>query len=136
MASKLRSKVLNAKDIKVEALPVAAWDCTLELRGLTGAERASLVTRATIRETVNGAEVERVDSATLNPLLVIASCFDPETGEKVFEDADAEAINNKSAGALDLVTTAVLRINGMSKDETAAMEKNSSATATDAGPSA
>jgi hypothetical protein len=132
MASKLRSKALDAKDIKSEPLTIPAWDCTFEIRGLTGAQRAVLVEAATVTsKAVNDKgeieETSKVDSRILNPLLVIASCFDPETGEKVFDDADAEGIENKSAEALDAITAVALRLNGMTKAEKKVLEKNSDA---------
>lgn len=141
MASSLRTKSLNAKDIKTKAVPVPMWDCTFEIRGLTGAQRADLVELATVKDTVtddkgNVEETSRVDSRILNPLLIIASCFDPETGEKVYEDGDAQALEQKSAEALDILTTEVLKLNGMTKDETKALEKNSGATDTAASASA
>ncbi len=141
MSSALRTKILNAKDIKTKIVPVPAWDCDLEVRGLTGAERDLITERARVKETVindqgKPEEVTRVDDRTLKPLLVIASCFDPATGEKVFEDTDAEGIENKSAEALDIVVTEILKLNGMSTDVAKAIEKNSGATAGDASTSA
>ncbi len=137
MASSLRAKALKAKDIKTERLAVPAWDCEFEIRGLTGAQRSAMVARATVTtKDAEGEDVSSVDSKILNPLLIVASCYDPATGERVFEDADADAIDQKSAEAIDLVTNAVLRLNGMTKDEKKVIAKNSDATDTGAGASA
>ncbi len=138
MSSALRTKILDAKDIKTERLEVPAWGCTLEIRGLTAARRGSLVERATVvsGKDDEGHDVSTVDSKILNPLLIIASCFDPETGEQVFEETDAEGIDNKSSETTDLVTSVILRLNGMAKKDAKALEKNSGATDTAAGPSA
>ena len=136
MASTLREKALKAKDIKTERLSVPAWDCEFEIRGLTAGQRAKIVERATVTsKNADGEDVSTVDSKVLNPLLIVASCFDPDTGEQVFEDADADALDQKSAEAYDLVTATILRLNGMAKDDKKAMEKNSVATATAAGAS-
>ncbi len=136
MASKLRATALKAKDIKSERLAVPSWGVEFEIRGLTGAQRAAMVARATVTTRVDGEDVSSVDSKILNPLLIVSSCFDPDTGERVFEDADADAINQKSAEAIDLVTAVVLRLNGMTKEEKKGMEKNSVATDTGAAASA
>ncbi len=137
MASSLRAKALKAKDIKTERLAVPAWDCEFEIRGLTGAQRSAMVARATVTtKGEDGDDVSSVDSKILNPLLIVASCYDPETGERVFEDSDADAIDQKSAEAIDLVTNTILRINGMTKEEKKAIAKNSDATDTGAGASA
>lgn len=128
MASKLRAKILAAKDIKSESVTVPEWDVTLEIRGLSAAERGGLVERATVKERKGDEEVSRVDNTVLTPLLIIASCFDPETNERVFEDEDLDPVNGKSASAIDAVTNVVLRLNGMNKDEQKAIAKNSVAT--------
>ncbi len=131
MASKLRDKALNAKDLRKELLAVPAWDLTLEIRGLTARLRAAMVERATVKTRgEDGEEVSSVDSKILNPLLIIASCYDPETGERVFDDTDGEGIENKSAESYDLITSCILRLNGMDKAERKVMEKNSGATDT------
>ncbi len=137
MASSLRAKALAAKDIKSELLTIPAWDCTFSIRGLTGAERASIIERATVKGTdAAGEETSSVSSTIINPLLLVASCYDPDTGERVFEPTDADALNQKSAEVIDLVTAVVLRLNGMSKAEHTAIEKNSVATGGADGASA
>jgi hypothetical protein len=53
------------------------------------------------------------DWVAMYPELCIACCHDPATGEKVFDKADREAINAKSASALERVGSVAMRLSGM-----------------------
>jgi hypothetical protein len=124
--SALRDKILNAKDIKSEVVHVDEWDADVEIRGLSGAERASLVDKATVKETDGeGKHTSRVDQSALYPLLIIATAYEPG-GEKLFTDGDRDAINGKSAGALEKVAAVSMRLSGMG-DQTV-IAKNSATT--------
>lgn len=126
--SKIREQILAARDIRSETVAVPEWGVTVEVRGLTGTQRARLMK--------NGFDARgAVDFERLYPELIIASVFDPETGEPVFGDADREALNAKSGAALEQVAQAAMRISGLSPDSGAQAEKNSSATPSDASTS-
>jgi hypothetical protein len=125
----LRDKILNAKDIKHETVHVDEWDADVDVRGLTGAERADIIAKATVTETNDAGEAAtHVDQLVLLPLLIIATTTDPADGSAVFGDADRDALNGKSSSAIDKVSSAALRLSGMTKDETKAIAKNSAAT--------
>ena len=126
----LRDKILNAKDIKSEIVHVDEWDADVQVRGLTGAERADIIAKATVTDTNDAGESStRVDQLVLLPLLIIATATDPSDGSQVFGDGDRDAINGKSSSGIDKVTSAALRLSGMTKDEGKAIVKNSAATA-------
>jgi len=46
-------------------------------------------------------------------LLLISSVYDPETGEKVFTALDMEALQEKSASAVEFVAQKVMQVSGM-----------------------
>lgn len=126
--SKIREQILGAKDIRSETVAIPEWGVTVEVRGLTGTQRARLMK--------NGFDARgTVDFERLYPELIIASVFDPETGEPVFGEADREALNAKSGAALEQVAQSAMRISGLSPDAGAQAEKNSSATPSDASTS-
>lgn len=107
MASELRKAALEADDLSTEIVTVPQWkDIKIEIRSLTAGERARLVSTA-MRDSV-------VDMEKYTAELIIASAYDPETGEKVFERADRDAINKKNAAAIDLLFTAATRLSGLS----------------------
>lgn len=138
MAKSLRDKILAAKDIKHEVVHVDEWDADVQVRGLTGAERADLIAKATVKETDDKGEViaSSVDQLVLLPLLIIATTTDPADGEQLFSDADRDALNDKSSSAIDKVSSVALRLSGMTKEQEKAIAKNSGATDTAASASA
>ncbi|MBV9772646.1 MAG: hypothetical protein JO040_01770 [Gemmatimonadetes bacterium] len=126
--SSIRERILAAQDLRSETVTIPEWDVTVEVRGLTGTQRARLMK--------SGFDASgTVDFERLYPELVIASTFDPATGEAVFGEADRDALNGKSGSALERLAQAAMRVSGLSPDATAAAEKNSEATPSDASTS-
>lgn len=113
----IRDKIFAAQDIPSELVEVPLWGVTVEVRGLSGSERTRLLDAA-----VN-AETGEIDLRSIYPQIVIGSCFDPETGERVFQDDDQEALLSKSAQALDVVAAVGLRLGGFTKEESDAAAK-------------
>ena len=126
--SSIREQILGAKDIRSESVAVSDWGVTVEVRGLNGTQRARLMK--------NGFDARGVvDFERLYPELIIASTFDPATGQPVFEEADREALNAKSGAALEQLAQAAMRISGLSPDAGTVAEKNSVETPSDASTS-
>lgn len=107
--STLREKILNADDRKSELVEVPEWGVTVEARGLSGADRAAFLADAI---TDDG----KVDFTRVWPNLLIAGVYDPESGEPVFEAADRDAINLKSAGVTERLAKIVQRLSGLDED--------------------
>lgn len=116
MAS-LREKILNAKDIKSEKVKIPEWDVTVEVRGLTGKQRARLLQDAI-------GEDGKPDLERIYPELVILSTYDPETGEQVFQPADRDALIEKSGAALEKIAQVAMRLSGLQPDALKEAEKN------------
>lgn len=115
--SKLRDKIFNAKDIETELVYVRQWDVKIEVRGLTGTERAKVLKSAVTQD-------NKVDFESLYPEIVIASSYDPETGEKVFEPADKEALNKKSSAATEKIAKTAMKLSGLNESAVENAEKN------------
>lgn len=120
----LRDQILNIQDIPKEEVKVPEWGVTLEMRGMTGAERTRIM------------DLAMDAGGTLNlqsiyPEIVISTAFDPETGVKVFEPSDRDALLSKSANALDRVALVGMRLSGFTQEAADEAGKGSSATATD-----
>jgi len=105
----LRDTILNADDRQSEQMDVPEWGVTIELRGLTGADRAAFLADAV---TDDG----KVDFTRVWPNLLIAGCYDPDTGEPVFTQLDRDALNTKSAGVTERVAQRIQAISGLSED--------------------
>lgn len=137
MASSLRAKILDAKDIKKELVTIDEWGVTVEVRGLTGAQQVRISKAAEVKDVdKNGEPTTRTDNNLLAQAMILASTFDPDTGELVFEPTDADGLYEKSGAALNKIATAALRLNGMAAGEEEKIEKNSGATDSGAGASA
>jgi hypothetical protein len=116
VASKLRNKIASIKDIKEEKLHVPEWDVELLIKALTGAERNKILNAAVNKD-------GKADMDKMYPDLIIAACYDPETGERVFEPTDREMLLNKSSSAIERIAQKVIQLSGM--DGLASKEKNS-----------
>lgn len=84
-----------------ETIRVPEWDVDVEVRSITVAERDALV---------------EGDSGTFGPRLVIASVYDPETGERAFSDDDLEMLCGLPVGLVDALVAAAFRVSRLGKD--------------------
>jgi hypothetical protein len=78
-----------------ETFHVDEWGVDVEVRAVSVAERDALV---------------EGDPATFGPRLVIASVYDPETGEKAFTDSDVDMLCGLPAGLGDALVSAAFRV--------------------------
>lgn len=89
---------------------VDAFDEKIEVRSI------SLGLRNEMLASVIDEETKEADVKKLYPELIIRTCFDPETGERVFSDDDLAFINGLDAGDSDKLAKPALRLSGMSDD--------------------
>lgn len=120
----LRDQILNAQDIPTQTVEVPEWNVNVEVKGMTGAERTRIMDLAMDA----GGEL---NLQTVYPEIVISTCFDPETGEKVFSPEDRVALLSKSATALDRLALVGMRLSGFTQESADAAGKDSSATVID-----
>jgi hypothetical protein len=107
----LRDQILAKNDIRKKIVNVPEWGIDVEVRGMTGADRTTILENAVNPETGS------VDLKVMYPAIVIASCYDPETGEKIFTPEDKDLLLSKSATALDLLAQEGMQVGGMTNDE-------------------
>lgn len=104
----LRETILAADDIASEIVEVPEWGVKIEVRGMNGADRSRILSRA--------AEGSGISVGDMYVDTVIASCYDPESGERVFTAADKDALLGKSASAIDRLATVGMRLSGMNQE--------------------
>jgi hypothetical protein len=107
----IRDQILATDDIPKKIVEVPEWGMSIEVRGMTGADRTAILESAVNPTT--GA----VDLKVMYPDIVIASAHDPETGEKIFSPSDRDVLMAKSATALDRLAEAGMQVGGLSKQE-------------------
>jgi hypothetical protein len=101
----LRDRIIATNDTQSEILNVPEWGLDVEIRGMSGAARANMTQTAADN---NGG----VDYVRMMPNIVIGCVFDPETGERVFNDDDHEIVMEKSGSALDNIVKVAMRLSG------------------------
>jgi CRISPR/Cas system CSM-associated protein Csm3 (group 7 of RAMP superfamily) len=106
MASELRKTILEIDDIQKEIVTVPEWgNIKIEVRSIDSKTRARILQRASKDGALN---LER-----WFPELVVATAHDPDTGEKLFEAADVDALNSKNGNAINRISTVAQRLAGM-----------------------
>ena len=119
----IRDQILAAQDIPSESVDVPEWGVKVEVRGMTGAERTRIMDLAVDQK--GGVNLQFV-----YPEIVIATSFDPTSGEQIFSPNDRDALLAKSANALDRLASVGMRLSGFTQESADVAGKDSSATAT------
>ncbi len=107
----LRDKILSANDIESEVIPVPEWDCSVEVRGMTVAQRDKVVSA--------GSELKAIYKEIIINLL-----YDPETGEQIFDEKDGDAILGKSGVVIERLAKKASELSGISDTAVTDAEKN------------
>lgn len=93
--SDLRETILAAEDRPYEDVDVEEWGVTVRIRGLTGKAAEDFARRF---GTTSG-DGEQVAEGIMADLLV-RTLEDPETGEPIFGEDDADALSEKAGGVI------------------------------------
>jgi len=113
-----KEQILGADDRKTVELEVPEWNGIVYLRMMSGRERDAL--EDSMQPGKNGKQNFKGFRSRF-AALVLAD----ETGKRLFTDAEAIQLGEKSAAALDRILDRGLEINGMSKDQVEEMAGNS-----------
>ncbi len=123
-----KAAILGAEDLKHEDVLVAAWGGTVRVRMMTGAERDEF--RAAIANDDGKPAPGKVSAA-----LLVSTCVD-ENGARLFSADDMDALQEKSAPALDVLAEVAMRLNGLGGAAVSDAAKNSASTQSDDSGSA
>jgi hypothetical protein len=107
----LRTAALNAEDITTELVTVPEWG-----GNVYGVKAMTLKQQRAFLRTVTDPD-GGVNRDKYVAQLLIRTIVDPDTGEPVFEAADAAALEAKSASAIGRVLTIAARLAGLGGDE-------------------
>lgn len=106
----LKDKILAAQDLDAELLEVPEWDVTIEVRSPTAGDRARLLTQF-----VNP-ESGVVENDKMQAAVAVMCCFDPESGERLFDEEDIPALMEKAAKPVERIFRAGNRLSGLTED--------------------
>ena len=104
-AAQVRDTVLTADDLGEELVDVPEWGVQILVKGMDGIERSQIQKLATS------------DSDHANAQILILVARHAETGDKLFTDADRDALSGKSGKAVEDVVLAAIRMSGASPDD-------------------
>lgn len=119
-----RDSILAAQDIKIELVNVPEWGGAVYVRGLTGAERAEYEMGLV---EMKGGKVVKVNSTDSYPRLALCCCVDsddPATAQRLFNDADLDALRQKSGAPLARIAKVALRLSGMGRQAEETLEQD------------
>lgn len=113
----LRAQILESEDLQTEIIAIPEWNgVKIELRGMNGLDRARFM-----QKVAQGGE--GVNFENWYPELIIATAHDPETGTKLFERADKDALNRKSGSALSRLGDVAARLSGLGASDVEGAEE-------------
>lgn len=107
-----RDAILKADDIISEEVQVPEWGGTVFVRGLTGRQRDEF--ESSVFEMRGKKMVPNI--ANLRAKLTVRCCVD-EDGKRLFTDADADKIGEKSAAAIDRIYAVAAKLSGLSEED-------------------
>lgn len=113
----LKEKIKAAQDIKKEVVKVPVWDVEVEVRTMSGKQRSELLSTCMDENGKLQQDVFQVGT-------IIASCYDPETGNKLFTADDADWLMDKASGPIELLAGKAMRLSGLTRDSAEQAEKN------------
>jgi len=103
-----KEAILAADDLPRRKVEVPEWGGDVYVRTMTGAERDAWEISF-----VPEAGGEKRDLSNIRAKLAVLACVD-EQGKRLFDDADVEALGQKSASALERIVEAAGKLNALS----------------------
>ena len=113
-----RDQILAAQDLPTVDVEVPEWGGTVRVRMMTGGERDAFEAGTITR---HGRKIEQ-NLVNIRARLV-ALCVVDEKGQRLFSEADAAALGQKSAAALNRVFNAAQQLNALTEEAAGAAEE-------------
>lgn len=110
--SDLRKQILDFDDSSSETVQIPQWGgVKVEVRSLTAGQRGRLLKVCTDEET------GEIDAGKLSIHLTIATAHDPETGERIFQPDDYDALGEKAPKAIEAIMDVAARLSALTEEE-------------------
>lgn len=118
-----REAILQVDDLAQEVVEVPEWGGAVLVRGLTGSERDAFEQDIVQMRRNGKAMTTEIDMHNIRAKLCVR-CMVDEDGERLFSDADMEALGRKSAQALQRVFDVAQRLSGLTSEDVEELAKN------------
>ncbi len=110
--SKLSEKIRAVDDASAEEYEIPEWGVTVEIRSITARARARFVASiANPDGTTNVTDPERIEGMWWH--VISQTCYDPASGELVFEDSDQEWLFERNATVVNDLASRAMEISGL-----------------------
>jgi len=125
MAILTKDQILAAEDLKSELVDFSEWwGGEAWVRGLTGQQRDDYEASC-MRASGSGRGVRLTPDFSNSNARLAVKCLVDADGKRIFADADAKALGEKSAGAISKCVAVVRRLSGMDEEAAEILRKNS-----------
>lgn len=134
----LKDDILADDDGKWEDVKTPEWKSSpvTRVKALSGTERDAFeASSRQLRPNPKGGFDVVPNQENARARFLVRAIIDPDTGERIFTDQDANALGRKNAAVLDRLFEVGTRLSGMSDDDVAAIEGNSEAVPSDGSTS-
>ena len=131
--SSIREQVQAADDGSADLYEVAEWGVTVEIRSMTARSRAQFVAEmASDDGTVgNVHDPDRIIGMWWH--VIGQTCFDPDSGERAFEEGDDSWLFDKNARVVNDLANACMAASGLTEEAAGEAGKDSLVSLTSAG---
>lgn len=122
----VRDKILAIQDdTPSELVEIPEWGVTVLVRGF------SLGAKDDFLASILDAETKKTNLKAFNVGVLIGTAYDPETGAKLFSEADIPLLKEKSAAAVQRLVDVGTRLSGLTDEAVEVAAKKSSSTEKD-----
>ena len=119
----IRDKILAIKDdTPSEIVDVPEWGVKVLVRGF------SLGAKDDFLASILNTETKQTNIKAFNVGVLVGTAYDPNTGEKLFSEADIPVLKEKSAAIIQRLVDAGTRLSGLTDDAVEIAAKKSSST--------
>ncbi len=119
----LRDKILKIEnDTPSELVEVPEWGLSILVRGFTLGAKDDFLAG------IIDPETSKPNVKAFNSGILVGTAYDPETNEKLFNEADIPVLKQKSASAVQRLIDAGSRLSGLTEDAVEVAGKKSSST--------
>jgi len=119
----VRDKILAIQeDTPSEVVSVPEWDVEVLVRGF------SLGAKDDFMASIIDPETRKPNVKAFNVGILVGTSYDPESGAKLFTEADIPLLKQKSAAAVQRLVDAGTRLSGLTDDAVEVAGKGSSST--------
>ncbi|HYM22018.1 MAG TPA: hypothetical protein VEU08_02380 [Vicinamibacterales bacterium] len=116
-----RDLLLAAVSLPREAVSIPELGETFTVQGMNGLQRDDF--EASLFSTTANGRRRVFTSANIRAKLLVRCVIDPETGDRLFSDGDADAVGQIRADVLDRLFAVAQRLSGIRDEDVEALAK-------------